>query len=203
MKIFPSFLLLTFFCSMGFTNHAQNPEFYGPFSSWTNLKTQYHAKGDGIQDDTQALQAALNELGIDKHSPVLYIPSGIYVISSTLTMKSRLRIAIIGADPLNTILLWKGKLGQKMFYLNGVSYGQFSRLTWDGNHLAATGVAHEWDAKIPYANSGTEHSDEIFKNMGTGLKSGANMDAEFSIRRCRFYACSSTGISLQGWNALD
>ena len=35
-------------------------EFVGPFPSWANVKTMYNAKGDGITDDTAALQAALN-----------------------------------------------------------------------------------------------------------------------------------------------
>jgi hypothetical protein len=183
--------------------NAQSEEFYGAFKSWTNLKDVYHAKGNGVDDDTKAIQTAMNELGQNNHSPVLYFPKGTYIISSTLTMQTMMDITIVGEDPETTIIKWNGKDGQKMFLLNGVSYSQYMRLTWDGNNKAAVGVAHEWDGKVRYANSGTEHADEIFRNMGTGLKSGANMDAEFSIRRCRFYNCSSTGISLQGWNALD
>lgn len=181
---------------------AQSEEFYGPQASWTNLKLVYHAAGDGITDDTKAIQAAMNDLCDGKHSPVLYIPKGTYKITATLTMKSVLGMAIIGEDPLTTIIKWDGAANAKMFLLNGVSYSEYGRLTWDGNNKAAVAVAHEWIGGN-YANSGTAHYDEIFKNVGTGLKSGKNMDAEFSIRRCRFYNCTSAGISLQGWNALD
>ncbi len=182
---------------------AQSEEFYGAFPSWTNLKQVYHAAGDGIQDDTKAIQIALDELSDGKHSNVLFIPKGTYRITSTLTMQSVNGIAIIGEDPLTTIIKWDGSSNGKMLLLNGVSYSEYGRLTWDGNNEAAVAVAHEWDRKVKYANSGTAHYDEIFKNIGTGLKSGNNMDAEFSIRRCRFYNCSAAGISLQGWNALD
>lgn len=192
-----AFLFLTLFSA-----EAQD-EWYGSFSSWSNLKQLYQAVGDGVHDDTHALQTALDELGKNNHSPVLYIPKGIYRITSTLMMQTRTCIAIVGEDPLNTIIKWDGADKEKMFLLNGVSYSEFSRITWDGNGKAFAAVAHEWDGKVRYANSGTQHADEIFKNVAVGLKSGFNMDAEFSIRRCRFYNCSSTGISLQGWNALD
>jgi len=196
------FIIVIFFI-LPFFVKAQSEEFYGPFPSWINLKQVYHATGDGIQDDTKAIQTALDELSDGKHSSVLYIPKGTYRITATLTMKSVIGIAIIGEDPLTTIIKWDGPSNGKMFLLNGVSYSEYGRLTWDGNNEAAVAVAHEWDRKVKYANSGSAHYDEIFKNVGTGLKSGNNMDAEFSIRRCRFYNCSSTGISLQGWNALD
>jgi hypothetical protein len=182
---------------------SQGQEYYGSFASWTNLKQKYHAVGDGVQDDTKALQTALNELGQGNHSPVLYIPKGTYRITATLTMQTRMGIAIIGEDPLSTIIKWDGGVNQKMFLLNGVSYSEFARITWDGSNKASAAVAHEWDGKIGYANSGTAHTDEIFRNLQEGLKSGKNMDAEFSIRRCRFYNCSKTAIALQGWNALD
>jgi hypothetical protein len=182
---------------------AQAEEFYGPLSGWVNLKQYYPVVGDGIHDDTYGLQAALNELGQGNHSSVLFIPKGVYRITATLTMQTRMGIAIIGEDPLSTIIKWDGAIGKKMFLLNGVAYSEFSRLTWDGNNKALAAVAHEWDGKVRFANSGTQHTDEIFRNVAMGLKSGYNMDAEFSIRRCRFYNCSSTAISLEGWNALD
>ncbi|MCA0755707.1 glycoside hydrolase family 55 protein [Paenibacillus sp. N4] len=47
-----------------------------------NAKTDFGAKGDGIADDTQSLQAAMNEAG--RSGKVLYVPKGSYKHSATL-----------------------------------------------------------------------------------------------------------------------
>src|SRR5437660_7129560 len=48
-------------------------EFVGPFPSWTNVKTAYGAAGDGMADDTAAIQSGLDEVAVSGHSPVLFI----------------------------------------------------------------------------------------------------------------------------------
>lgn len=64
-----------------------------PVKDWINLKTQ-GAKGDGITDDTRAIQAA-----IDKY-PVIYVPQGSYRITGTIKLKPN--TILIGLHPLAT-----------------------------------------------------------------------------------------------------
>src|SRR5436190_799498 len=45
-------------------------------------KPPYNAKGDGVSDDTNAIQHALNDMmGLHK---ILYFPRGVYLVSKTL-----------------------------------------------------------------------------------------------------------------------
>ena len=98
---------------------ATGDEFVGPFASWVNVKTTYGAKGDGVTDDTAALQNALNAVGVGSNSPVLWIPAGTYKITGTLNIATRLGISIIGGLLISQVLtlfttpviyLWFGRI---------------------------------------------------------------------------------------------
>ncbi|MGL5924970.1 glycoside hydrolase family 55 protein, partial [Chroococcidiopsis sp.] len=57
-----------------------------------NVKTQYGAKGDGVTDDTAAIQKALDDERDEEQDyfgkpKALYFPAGTYLISNTLTWK--------------------------------------------------------------------------------------------------------------------
>lgn len=62
-------------------------------SSWINIKT-LGAKGDGLTDDTRAIQEA-----IDKY-PVIYVPQGSFRITETLKLKHA--TVLMGFHPLAT-----------------------------------------------------------------------------------------------------
>jgi len=61
-----------------------------PSSEWVNVHT-LGAKGDGVSDDTNAIQQAINA------HRVLYFPSGHYVVSNTLTLRPE--TVLIGLHP--------------------------------------------------------------------------------------------------------
>ncbi len=60
---------------------------------WVNLKT-LGAKGDGLTDDTKAIQAAVDQY------PYVYVPQGSYRISATIKLKPE--TVMIGLHPLAT-----------------------------------------------------------------------------------------------------
>lgn len=62
-------------------------------SSWINLKTQ-GAKGDGVTDDTKAIQAAIDQYD------VIYVPQGWYRITGTIRLKEK--TVLIGLNPVST-----------------------------------------------------------------------------------------------------
>ena len=63
-----------------------------------NVKS-YGAKGDGVTDDTAAIQAAVNQAG------AIYFPAGRYKISSAIASPSGMPIAVTGNGTNETVIL--------------------------------------------------------------------------------------------------
>jgi hypothetical protein len=64
---------------------------FPPDPSVLNVKLDFGAKGDGVTDDTAALQAAIaasSNRGEDGSTSVLYLPDGIYRVSRTLVVRA-------------------------------------------------------------------------------------------------------------------
>ena len=203
------FLLLFSFLSIkvhsqGFP--ASDDEFVGPFTSWINAKTQYGATGDGITDETAALQAAINAVGnAGSTSMVVYLPAGTYKITGSLTVTGKMNISIIGADPATTKIVWAGASSGTMLKINGVAYSRFNRITFDGSSSAAIAVDQSWDGGQPYFDTGNEFADDEFKNTGIGIRGGhlGYGFAETAIMRCKFTNNTTAGVTLGNFNALD
>lgn len=185
---------------------ADGDEFVGPFTSWLNVKTTYGAIGDGVADDTQAIQRALDELGATgERSPVLYFPSGTYRITSTLTLSFRIYVSLVGEDPERTTIAWDGSAAGTMLLVNGVAYSRFTRFTFNGNRRASVAVEQSWDGTQPHFDTGNEYSDARFIDVEYGIHGGFKDRgfAETTIQRSRFVRNSKAAIALGNFNALD
>lgn len=187
------------------TSASVGEEFVGPFPSWANVKTSYGAVGDGTTDDTAALQKGLDELGQPGHSPVLFVPSGRYRITRTLTLDPRLFISIVGDDPADVSIVWDGASGGTMLSLNGVAYSRVTRLTFDGQRRASVAIDQSWDGQRPNFDTGNEYSDHVFVDVEYGIHGGfrGHGFAETSILRSHFIRNSKAGVALGNFNALD
>lgn len=67
---------------------------------WVNVKT-YGAVGDGVADDTAAIQAAISALGTTGGG-VLYFPPGIYLVSGVLTLGNAIKVLGCGGGLLQS-----------------------------------------------------------------------------------------------------
>jgi Pectate lyase superfamily protein len=201
-------------------------EFNGPLPGWANVKTRFGAKGDGIHDDTKAIQQALDSLtqpvvnynkGKNAYV-VIYLPAGVYCISSTLSLKGKIGVSFIGESPVSTTILWKGPDNDTMFFATGTAYFKVSRFTWNaGGHKGIEAIGLHWKEVFTDSRSTSsapvniEFSDNVFTgNCKYGISGGTvagggmnGMDSEISIRRCVFNACTEAGIQIKGYNALD
>ena len=184
---------------------AGTDEFVGPFASWTNIKTVYGAVGDGVADDTNALQRGLDNMSSEGPVKTLFLPSGVYRITRTLKLRNALYVNFIGEDPDNAIIRWDGPNGGVMLHIDGVAYSRFNRLTWDGQNRAEVAVDQSKSNSLPHFDTGNEYAEDIFKDVGYGIRAG-NLDigaSETSVVRSRFIRNSKAGIITRNFNALD
>lgn len=201
-------LLISVLCVFG-----QNPipgplpgeEFVGPFSSWTNVRTAFGAAGNGVADDTAALQAALDNLGSPPHPSVLYLPAGTYRITRTLTLATRIYVSVVGEHPDNTTIKWSGAANGVMLNVNGIVASQVSRITLDGNNSAAVGIDQAWDGQSTHFDTHNQYADDAFRNIGIGIRGGhlGFGAADSVVLRCRFIGNTVAGVSVENWNALN
>jgi len=205
---------------------AQSPlpqQVNAPFKSWANVKQRFGAIGDGRQDDTKALQRALDGLtdyrfGVNTDAAnaytVVYLPKGTYRITGTLNLTNKIGVSIIGEDPENTTIVWDGPSRASALYCNGASYFKIARIQWNARSNGSTGIAIRWtedkNSANSYAPQMIEIAECVFRSFAQGIAGGVfqqgEQDAtnsEVSIRNCHFYNCTDAGIAIAGYNALD
>lgn len=171
-------------------------------SDWVNVRTDVTpvAVGDGQADDTAALQAALSAM---KDGSVVFVPAGTYRITATLTLTGPLHGTTLIGCGRDTRIVWDGPDGGRMCLSNGVAYGRYVGLVWDGRGKAAVGFHHG-----SYIRFETEvrHEYEAFVDCREyGLKCGGDFklaSAEILYLNCLFERCG-VGLGLLGFNYYD
>lgn len=173
-------------------------------SDWINVKTagEIKAMGDGRQDDTPAIQAALNRM---QEGTTIYFPPGTYKITKTLVIPPGrfLGCTLIGHGR-TTHLVWDGEAKGRMFWTqDGLPYSRFVGLTWDGRGKAAVGIDHSC---LKLFETEVRHQHEAFLNFTeAGIRVGHEKKvatAETVYENCLFERCKK-GAYLIGFNVLD
>jgi len=182
-------------------------EFVGPLPSWKNVKTDYGAKGDGLTDDTAAIQRGLDDLkAVAKNDwCVLYFPAGTYRITATLSTLRKehhdyLGANLVGEDPATTALVWDGPADKPILRYDAW-YCKVSRLAFDGRAKANGGLvrAGGFSTYCELSDLAFKDINGIALNLGNAEAYGA---AEHAVVRCRFLRCKE-GLSTINWNTLD
>lgn len=97
----------------------------GGFSEALDLRRDFGAIGNGVADDTAAVQAMLNSTQLHSNA-VVFVPSGTYQMSQTCTLGDDSggmapRLVVVGLDPSITIFRWVGSGTNSMFQFTGCS----------------------------------------------------------------------------------
>jgi hypothetical protein len=199
-------LLAGFFASPAMAASTTDiPELqWEPRSDWINVRTAVTpgAKGDGIQDDTAAIQAALNKI---QDGVTIYFPPGTYKITKTLTSPEGrfLGVSLIGHGR-TTTLAWDGEEKGRMFWTrDGMPNSRYVGLSWDGRNKAAVGFDH---ACLKIYETEIRHQYEAYRNFTeAGIRVGHKQvlaTAETLYDQCLFEDCK-TGVIISTFNDLD
>ena len=179
----------------------QGDEFSGPFDNWLNVK-QIGAIGDGVADDTQAIQNGLNALVPDTAGiRVLYLPPGTYRITNTLSLVQTSFVNVVGADPATTKVIWDGAVGGTLFDLNGSAVVRLTRLTFDGASKAAFAVTLDRSTVGGQYSTALQLSDLHLVGVATGLN--LQITAETDIERIFFDGNTEECIHLGDANNIN
>ncbi len=171
-------------------------------SDWFNVKTDVTptAVGDGVADDTLALQTAFDTGGDGK---AVYLPPGTYRITKTLVLKGPIHGVLLVGHGRDTRLVWDGEEGGTMLWSNGSAYSRYVGLSWDGRNRAAVGYEH---AAAQRFETEVRHQYEAFINFtGYGIRVGYQQkvaSAEINYLGCLFENCG-TGAAFLTFNDYD
>ncbi len=173
-----------------------------PRLDWVSVK-DCGAKGDGVADDSAAIQSLYSRLGKPGEPRVAYFPPGKYRITKTLTIGGDISgIALIGHGR-DSVLVWDGEKGGSMFWSNGIHRSRFEGLTYDGQGKAGIGSEHRsmkrYETHLIYESCS-------FLNLENGIAVSKNKreaaSAEIWYRNCLFKN-TGTGLFFGEFNDYD
>lgn len=153
----------------------------------------FGAKGDGVTDDTQSIQKAIEFCGNNKN--VLYIPSGVYIISNTLVLSKS--IAIVGSSVHRDILSGYNKyIGISVLKFVAESNDTLIETTKEAYDVSLNSlvvVADTYKVKETGNISMGETSQKYFDYIKSDYDLNA-MNVEKSVR-CNIDNCTFSGFS--------
>jgi hypothetical protein len=180
-----------------------------------NVKADFGAVGDGNTDDTDAIQAALDEAHGTADAPhggsegryanrAVYFPNGWYITSRPLTLHEVAGAHIYGEGRLSTTIQ-NNTPDSSVFVTNGFMYSRFERLS-----LSLTGGGDGAAFDLNWDNTGTASlqsntfADVNFGGGSYGLKIGFNgyMGSEISLLNCYLGDNTVAGVAIGNYNAI-
>lgn len=180
----------------------------------------YGAKGDGVTDDTVAIQAALTYAA--QNNAKVYFPRGVYLVSTGLTMNGVSastygRIVRLEGDGSHsddtvagTVLKWNGTsdVANTLFKANGIYKLICKGIAFQGNGKVGKAFWATQNVGTSYAPFGWRFEDCTFESVLAGgygfyIDTTTNM-ARFNFVGCRFGTGSaSTGFYTANQNSLN
>jgi hypothetical protein len=176
-----------------------------------NVK-DYGAVGNGVTDDTAAIQAALNAAYGPPSSPnglssnlncAVFFPPGTYIITAPLTIKWTQGAYVFGSGMGTTIISNKNSSNPSVFVINGVGFSTFEEMRLIA---APGGIAfdYDWDGTGPVAAQMNTFNHIFFQGGAYGCRVGFSQyqcDTSTWIN-CFFASATTAGLAILNFNSL-
>lgn len=193
---------------------------WSPRSDWINVKADSHvcphAVGDGVTDDTAALQSAFTFLSQHPYGFTVYIPAGTYKVSQKLTIGALgsyvPNSAIVGCGA-DTVIKWAGLSGSAILQTIECTNLNINGLVFNGGgtggaacglELYSPGKSNSYENGYRLENLSFANFTQTGNYMGTGYGSipaagiAANfqasgvpsIQADSTLTNCRFSNCN-------------
>jgi len=159
----------------------------------------YGAKGDGVTDDTTAIQAALTAINASGGGLLLFAANKTYIID-TVTVYSN--TTIMGADRESTIVKHKAPGSAQMFNVtSGATNVSFFNMKFDGDE-ANQGVA-TYSVCIRTTLARRTQIENCRFDNGGDRAIDIRGSTETYIRNCHFFECGILNPDANGGNAIS
>ena len=153
-----------------------------------NVKLDYCAMGDGVTDDTAAIQAAANS------GESLYFPPGTYLISDTITLPNAYDLIYLGSGKGETTI--KQTTSGKDAFSHNYTY---FRISWrDLSIIGDSGTGH--GIKVTGIIYNCDFTELSFYMGGSGVYSVTKPVFSTLFSRCEFSSHDTHGIEIHGGN---
>ena len=172
----------------------------------------FGAIGDGVADDTSAIQAAVDDCFGKAESPnsgrgaqlnkPLYFPQGTYKTKAPIVLTNVRGGHIFGAGRFATTV--NNVAGTSVFRTNGFEYSRIEMMQLSAAGKNADVLDLDWTNGGGTALQSNTFADMFFDGGAIGVNIGkSNMGSENLFLNCFFGPCATAGIRTSNFNALQ